>query len=135
MEKTVVSAIAEIILVEMHGGTESYYQILLNDRPVILSNVRVYKTPGAARVAMKRTIFTVLWNFQYWSTYSDNIAKRNDYSPAGLKEAFATIQPVHERITRGLTTSLELNRSIKKEADSLYNTMLESGMVRIEKIQ
>lgn len=134
MEKNILTAFSDIIVAQVQGGN-SYHQIMLNDKPAILGNVRVYKTSGAAKAAMKKAIYVVLWNFEYWSKYSDNIAKRNGLLEAELRESFYLVRPIFELTRTGNTNHDSIIKAIKREAEKVYLEMEKAGIVRIEKMQ
>ena len=110
-----------------------YYQVLLLDTPVVISNMRIFRTPGAAKTAIRRAIFNAMWHHWYWSSYTENQSKHNPiFTKEQLDDAFRALVPKLTELKAG--QSGFSSASISKLAKSILEFMLNNGTFKVEKI-
>ena len=127
-DKKVLDAFA-LLMHAFPADHSQMYKVLLNDKTVSFSGVRLWKTIGAAKTAVNSAIYQVMWHYDYWSTYTDNQAARIcgaiDITKEMLDDAFKTLKPDYYL---GCDT-----KKIKAEAKIVLGKMLETGIIKIEK--
>ncbi len=83
-----------IYLAKAYASNSAYYQIILDGQVLQVgegSQVRMYKTIGAAKAAFIKHISILFWQGHYYSSYSDNTAKAKSLNPIELKQAWTTL--------------------------------------------